>query len=98
MTKSQWPSVVVGESFIRAPDDGWMFHPKHVQPFAGNKILYKKVSSCWNILKNVNEGVMRIFAYELIDLDINVKKFRPDESPYWNCFHSYNTVNSFIMQ
>jgi len=30
---------------------------------------------------NVNEGVMLVFAYELIDLDMNVK-FRPDESPY----------------
>lgn len=47
--------------------------------------------------KNVNEGVMLIFACELIDLDMNVKKLRPDESPYWNCFHSYNTMNSFIM-
>ena len=32
--------------------------------------------------KNVNEGVMLIFACELIDLDMNVKKLRPDESPY----------------
>jgi len=45
---------------------------------------------------NVNEGVMLVFAYELIDLDMNVK-FRPDESPYWNCFHSYNAMNTFIM-
>jgi len=44
-------------------------------------------------IKNVNEGVMLIFTCELIDLDMNVKKFRPDES----CFHSYNTMNSFIM-
>jgi hypothetical protein len=32
--------------------------------------------------KNVSEDVMLVFAYELIDLDMNVKKFRPDESPY----------------
>jgi len=46
---------------------------------------------------NVNEGVILIFAYELIDRDMNVKKYRPDEFPYWNCFYSYNTMNSFIM-
>jgi hypothetical protein len=28
--------------FIRAPDDGWMFHPKHVEPFTGNKVLCKE--------------------------------------------------------
>jgi len=32
--------------------------------------------------KTVNEGVIHIFACELIDLDMNVKKFHPDESPY----------------
>jgi hypothetical protein len=30
-----------------------MFHPKHVESFTGNKILSKKVSSCWNIFKNL---------------------------------------------
>jgi len=40
---------------------------------------------------------MLIFAYQLIALDMNVKKFRPDESPYSNCFHSYDIMNSFIM-
>jgi hypothetical protein len=39
-------------SLFGAPVDGWIFHPKHVEPFTGNKILYKKVSSCWNIFKN----------------------------------------------
>jgi hypothetical protein len=29
-----------------------MFHPKNAELFAWNKILYKKVSSCWNISKN----------------------------------------------
>jgi hypothetical protein len=30
--------------FNRAPDDGWLFHPKHVERLAGNnKILYKSV-------------------------------------------------------
>jgi hypothetical protein len=32
-----------------------MFHPKHVEPFTGDKILHKKVSSCWNILKKYYE-------------------------------------------
>jgi hypothetical protein len=35
--------------FIRAPDDGWKYHTKHVELFAGNKIM-SKVVACWNIL------------------------------------------------
>jgi ADP-dependent phosphofructokinase/glucokinase len=33
-----------------------MSHPKHVELFAGNKILYKKVSSCWNFLKLIHDA------------------------------------------
>jgi hypothetical protein len=40
----------------------WKINPKHVEPFARNKIRHKKVSSCWNIFKNcfTMHGLMSI--------------------------------------
>jgi len=34
---------------IRAPDDGWKYHPKHVEQFADINKLYI-VASCWIII------------------------------------------------
>jgi hypothetical protein len=34
---------------------GIEYRPKHVEPFAGNKILYK-VASCWNILILIHDA------------------------------------------
>jgi len=32
-----------------APDDGWRYHPKHVERFTGINKLYT-VASCWTII------------------------------------------------
>ena len=41
------PDAVI--TVYSAPDDGWKYHPKHVEQFAGNKKLYI-VASCWTII------------------------------------------------
>jgi hypothetical protein len=58
-----------------------MFHPKHVGLFAGNKILYNNVSSCWNILMLTHDA--RIHEHKIAschngDLD-NMQKKRGGE-------------------
>jgi hypothetical protein len=46
-----------------------MFHPKHVELFAGNKILYKKVSFCWNIKKGVFTTLkLKLFSLKIYDI------------------------------
>jgi len=37
------------DTVIRAPDDGWRYHPKHVEQFADINELYI-VASCWRII------------------------------------------------
>jgi len=36
--------------FECAPDDGWGYHPKHVELSAENKIKLYLVVSCWTII------------------------------------------------
>ena len=37
------------DTVIRAPDDGWKYHPRHVEQFADINKLYI-VASCWIII------------------------------------------------
>ena len=37
------------DTVIRAPDDGWRYHPKHVEQFTDINKLYI-VASCWIII------------------------------------------------
>jgi hypothetical protein len=37
------------DTVIRAPDDGWRYHPKHVQQFTDINKQYI-VASCWTII------------------------------------------------
>jgi hypothetical protein len=44
ITVWQIPDAV--DTVVCAPDDGWRYHPKHVQPFPNiNKLC--KIASCW---------------------------------------------------
>jgi hypothetical protein len=47
VTVSIMPDTV--DTVIRAPEDGWRYHPKHVGQFADIKKLYT-VASCWIII------------------------------------------------
>ena len=47
VTVSIMPDTV--DTVIWAPDDGWRYHPKHVQQFADVNKLYI-VASCWTII------------------------------------------------
>jgi hypothetical protein len=37
------------DTVILAPDDGWRYHPKHVEQFTDINKLYI-VASCWTIV------------------------------------------------
>ena len=47
VTVSLMPDTV--ETMIRAPDDGWRYHPKHAEQFTDINELYI-VASCWIII------------------------------------------------
>jgi len=47
VTVSIMPDTV--DTVIGAPDDGWRYHPKHVEQFADINKLYI-VASCWIII------------------------------------------------
>ena len=40
------------QTALHAPDDGWRYHPKHVEQFADINKLYI-VASCWIIIDTV---------------------------------------------
>jgi len=46
------PDIV--DTVIWAPDDGWKYHPKHVEQFADINKLYI-VASCWKIIDTYDQ-------------------------------------------
>jgi hypothetical protein len=57
-------------SLNRAPDDGCMFHPKHVERLTGNNKMLYKVSSLWDFFKIY----LRTFRDNLSVLSSSVKR------------------------
>jgi hypothetical protein len=47
--------ISVTVTVIRAPDDGWRYHPKHVEQFTDINKLYI-VATCWTII-DINGGM-----------------------------------------
>ena len=84
VTVSIMPATV--DTVIWAPDDGWRYHPKHVEQFADINKLYI-VSSCWIIID----------IYYAMHWPINIKKIvrccytsrwrRENAHSYWKRNH-----------
>jgi hypothetical protein len=52
------------DTVVWAPDDGWRYHPKHVEQFTDINKLYI-VSSCWTIIDKSNTNPARWIQYKL---------------------------------
>jgi hypothetical protein len=53
VTVTLMPDAV--DTVISAPDDGWRYHPKHVEQFRDINKLYV-VASCWKLLTYIHDA------------------------------------------
>jgi hypothetical protein len=53
------------DTVIRAPDDEWRYHPKHVEQFTDTNKLYI-VASCWTIIDSFCSLLTNLFGELLI--------------------------------
>jgi hypothetical protein len=67
------------DTVVCAPDDGWKYHPKHIEPFPGvNKLC--NVASCWIYIRMYlrctnpwtlnNLSVTYVFLFHCTSLDL----------------------------